>query len=369
MKLTIQKEQLLAGLQAVQNIVGTRTPLPVLANVLVRGNGQRLELATTDLDISISCSVEATVADGGASTIPAKRFFAIARELPTPEIELEIDDRNACKIHSGAAYYKIHGMAADDFPPLPQFEEKTKVTLPQDKVRGMLRKTCYAVSMDEGRYVLNGIFVSIRDHKVTMVATDGRRLALAEEDIEVPADSQIEFIIPSKAINELNRLLQTTGEVDIRSSGNQASFTLRDEKGFTIVLTTKLVEGNYPNYRQVIPTDVKERVTLGREELLQALHRAEFMTSDKNNSVKINLTQNSLTITSNSQEVGEGRESITVNYSGKDISVAFNPGYLMDPLRVLEDDEVFLEVSDELSPGLLKVNGPFIYVLMPLRTN
>ncbi len=369
MKLTITKEQLINGLQAVQNIVGSRTTLPVLSNVLLQAEGDRLVLTTTDLDVSIICSVEAKVAQPGAATVPVKKFFGITRELPTPEIDLEIDDRNVCHLQSGASYYKINGLSADEFPPIPRLGEEKKVLLPQEKIKGMLRKTSFAISLDEARYVLNGIFFSIKEHKITMVATDGRRLALAEEEVEVPSESQGDFIVPTKAINELNRLLQTTGNIEVKCAVNQAAFNLIDEKGGSILLLTKLIEGSYPNYRQVIPTETKERIPLSREELLQALRRAEFMTSEKSNSVKVSFTKNNLSITANSPEVGEGRESLAVNYQGKDIAIAFNPGFLMDPLKALDNDEVFFELSDELSPGVLKINGPFLYVLMPMRTN
>ena len=153
----------------------------------------------------------------------------------------------------------------------------------------------------------------------------------------------------------------------IRFTENQISFTLDGEGQHGIVLISKLVEGNYPNYKQVIPNETKERVTLVREELLQALRRAEIMTNDKSNSVKMAFTKNNLAITANTPEVGEGRESIAINYNGPDISIAFNPGYLMDPLKVLESDEIFIELNDELSPGIVRVNGPFLYVLMPMR--
>jgi DNA polymerase-3 subunit beta len=144
---------------------------------------------------------------------------------------------------------------------------------------------------------------------------------------------------------------------------------MQDDKGGTVLLMSKLIEGNYPNYRQVIPAETKERIPLAREELLQALHRAEFMTSEKSNSVKLTFTKNNLAITANAPEVGEGRESLAVNYQGRDLAIAFNPAFLMDPLRAVDNDEVFMELSDELSPGVIKVNGPFLYVLMPMRTN
>jgi DNA polymerase-3 subunit beta len=280
---------------------------------------------------------------------------------------LEVDDKNVCSIRSGASFYKINGLSADEFPPMPKFKEDKKVELPQEKVRGMMKKTSFAISTDESRYVLNGIFISLKDHKMTMVATDGRRLALVDEEVDVSEKSQGEFIAPAKAVGELNRLLQDKGTVEIRYTENQASFTLKDEKNGSVLIVTKLIEGNYPNYRQVIPTEVKERVSLGREEFLHALRRAEIMTSDKSNSVKLTFGKNNLAITANSPEVGEARESIAINYKGKEMAIAFNPKYMIDPLNALANDEVFIELIDELSPGVLKINGPFLYVVMPMR--
>jgi DNA polymerase-3 subunit beta len=200
-----------------------------------------------------------------------------------------------------------------------------------------------------------------------MVATDGRRLALVDEETDVAEKSQGEFIIPSKAVNELSRLLSDKGEVDLNFSENQASFSLKSEKGPGVLIITKLIEGNYPNYRQVIPAETKERIALPREEFLHALRRAEIMTSDKQNSVKMAFAKNQLAITANSPDVGEARETMSVNYKGKDLAIAFNPAYLIEPLNALAEDEVFIELIDELSPGVLKINGPFLYVVMPMR--
>jgi DNA polymerase-3 subunit beta len=367
MNLTISKEQLINGLQAVQNVVSTRTTLPILSNVLMRAEGDRLEFTATDLDVTIACSVEAKVKKPGASTVPVKKLFGIVRELSNSEIDLEVDEKNVCSIRSGASFYKINGLNADEFPPLPKFKEDKKVTLPQETVKGMMKKTSFAISTDESRYVLNGIFISLKDHKMTMVATDGRRLALVDEEVDVSEKSQGEFIVPAKAVNELNRLLVDKGEVEIRYTDNQASFTLKDDKGSSVLIITKLIEGNYPNYRQVIPNEVKERVALAREEFLHALRRAEIMTSEKSNSVKLAFGKNNLAITANSPEVGEARESIAINYKGKEMAIAFNPKYMIDPLNALTNDEVFIELIDELSPGVLKINGPFLYVVMPMR--
>lgn len=367
MNLTIAKEQLLAGLQSVQNVVSTRTTLPILSNVLLRAEGNRLELTATDLDVTITCSVEATVKTAGATTMPVKKLFGIARELASSEIDLEVDDKNVCSLRSGPSFFKIRGLGAEEFPPPPKFKEDKKLSLAQEKIRGMLKKTSFAISSDESRYVLNGIFMSLKEHKLTMVATDGRRLALVDEDVDVAATSQGEFIIPAKAVNELNRLLQDKGEVEVKFSENQAAFTLKDDKGNSILIVTKLIEGNYPNYRQVIPGEAKERVGIGREELLHALKRAEIMTSEKQNSVKLAFGKNNLSITANSPDVGEARESLAINYKGKEMAIAFNPGYLIEPLNALTTDEVFIELIDELSPGVLKINSPFLYVVMPMR--
>ncbi|MFO1476050.1 MAG: DNA polymerase III subunit beta [Verrucomicrobiota bacterium] len=367
MNLTIAKDQIINGLQAVQNVVSTRTTLPILSNVLLRTEDNKLEFTATDLDVTIACSVEAKVKKPGASTVPVKKLFGIVRELSNSDIELEIDDKNTTSIRSGASFYKINGLSADEFPPLPKFKEEKKVVLPQQTLKAMLKKTSFAISTDESRYVLNGIFISLKEHKMTMVATDGRRLALVDEELDISDKSQGEFIIPSKVVNELNRLLTDKGEVEIRYSENQASFTLKDEKGFSILIITKLIEGNYPNYRQVIPGEVKERIALIREEFLHALKRAEIMTSDKSNSVKLAFGKNNLSITANSPDVGEARESLAINYKGKEMAIAFNPKYLIDPLNALANDEIFIELIDELSPGVLKINGPFLYVVMPMR--
>ena len=367
MNLTISKDQIMNGLQAVQNVVSTRTTLPILSNVLMRAEGDRLEFTATDLDVTIACSVEATVKKPGASTVPVKKLFGIVRELANPEIDLEVDDKHSCSVRSGASFYKINGLSADEFPPLPKFKEDKKVVLKQETVRAMLKKTSFAMSTDESRYVLNGIYINLKDHKMTMVATDGRRLALVDEDVDVSEKSQGEFIVPAKTVVELNRLLQDKGDVEIRYAENQAAFTLKDEKGFSILIITKLIEGNYPNYRQVIPSEVKERISLIREEFLHALRRAEIMTSEKSNSVRLTFGKNNLAITANSPEVGEARESLAINYKGKEMAIAFNPKYLIDPLNALANDEIFIELIDELSPGVVKINGPFLYVVMPMR--
>ena len=369
MKITIAKEEFIRGLQSVQNVVNPRTTLPVLSNVLLEANDGKLLLTATDLDVTVSCTVKADVSEEGRVTLPAKRLFGIVRELSTPEIELNVDDKQVCSLHAGASFFKIVGLAANEFPPLPGFQEAHRITISQERLRGMIKKTAYAVSSEESRYVLNGIFFSIKEFKLTLVATDGRRLAPDRRGAGRKTRGSGAVYRAHQAINELNRLLNDGGTVLVQFQDNQASFHLEGEDGASTLLISKLIEGSYPNYGQVIPKQCKERVSLVREELLHALRRAEIMTSDKAHSVKFAFSENNLQITANTPDVGEARENIAINYAGEDITVSFNPLYMMDPLKVLEDDEVFLELSDELSPGVLKVQSPFIYVIMPMRTN
>jgi DNA polymerase-3 subunit beta len=284
--------------------------------------------------------------------------------VPASEIEIEVDDRNAASIRCGSSFYKIMGLPEEEFPRFPEFGAGKALKIEQSVLRDMLKKTAYAVSNDETRYVLNGVFMGLKADKLTVVATDGRRLALIEHDIEIPKGSEAELILPTKAVNELERLLADKGDAKLSIGENQILFEM---DGTT--LASKLIEGTYPNFRQVIPSETKERITLERELLLSALHRASILASEKSQSVKLNFAKNTLTITATTPEVGEAKETLSINYKGKDLTIAFNPQYMMDPLRSLDADEVFVELTDELSPGVIKVNAPFLYVLMPMRLN
>lgn len=366
MKILIAKEQLVGGLQAVQNIASSRTTLPILSNVLLRAEESNLTLTATDLDVTVSVKVRATTKNAGDITLPARRLNDIVRKVESPELELEVEE-NICSIEAGSSSFRLHGLSVDEFPPPPKVEGEA-ITLDQGRLRSMLCYTSYAVSTEETRYVLNGILFCFDSEKLALVATDGRRLALIEESIESPKSKRI---VPSKAISELGRLLGDRGKVTMRHTENQASFALISdgEEEASVNLTTKLIDGTYPDYQQVIPKESKKRTTLEREEFLAALGRAEIMTSDKSSSVKLDLGENKLLITANTPEVGEAKESLAVSHEGGEMAIAFNPKYLIDCLKALEEDDVFLELSDELSPGVLKTSGPFLYVVMPMRMN
>ena len=298
----------------------------------------------------------------GATTLPARRLFTIIRELPSSEIQFDVDGKNAASIRSGQSFFKILGLPEEEFPPLPKFDESKVVTIRQKDLRDGLRKTSYAISTDETRYVLNGVLFSFKENKLTLVATDGRRLAMLDIDLEFPRSHEADIIVPTKAVTELQRLLTDEGDVRVSVGSGQIAFDLNNT-----LLVSKLIEGNYPNYRQVIPGEMKERVTLERETFLNSLRRVSLLASDKSNSIKLNFSKNNIDITANTPEVGEAKESLPVTYKGREFSIAFNPEFLMAPLRNLAEDEIFLDLIDEMSPGVIKIQSPFLYVLMPMR--
>ncbi len=347
-----------------QNVVSTRTTLPILSNVLLQAKEGAVHLTTTDLDVGVRGSFEANVDKVGATTLPARRLFTIIRELPSSEIAIEVDGKNAASIRSGQSFFKILGLPEEEFPPLPKFENAKVVTMRQKDLHDGLRKTAYAISTDETRYVLNGVLFSFKENKLTLVATDGRRLAMLDIELEFPRSHEAEIIVPTKAVTELQRLLKDDGEVKISVGSGQIAFDLNNT-----LLVSKLIEGNYPNYKQVIPSEAKERVTLERETFLNSLRRVSLLASDKSNSIKLNFSKNNIEITANTPEVGEARESLPVAYKGRDFAIAFNPEFLMAPLRNLTEDEVFFDLIDEMSPGVLKIQTPFLYVLMPMRVS
>lgn len=364
MKFTISKESLQQAIQQVQHVVSARTTLAILSNVLLRAKDGVLELTTTDLDVGVTCSVAAEVEEEGATTLPARRLATIIRELPSENIEISVDEKNVASIRSGPSYFKVLGLTSEEFPALPRFDDAREFRIDQQILRDCLKKTSYAISTDETRYVLNGILFSFKNNTLTMVATDGRRLAMVEQELEFPQSQEVDIIVPTKAVNELSRLLGDLGEVIIRVTNTQVGFDLGDG-----LLISKLIDGNYPNYRQVIPGEAKERIALEREVFLKAISRVSLLASEKSNSVKFQFTPGQVEIIASSPDIGEARETIAINYKGASITIAFNPEFTMAPLRNLSADEVHLHLIDEISPGVLRTGTNFLYVLMPMRVN
>lgn len=372
MKLKINRDHFSNGLQQVLNVVGSKATMPILSNVLVETEKDHISLTTTNLDLGICCQIKAEVKENGAVTLPVRRLATIVRELPNIDVQLDVSPNHQVKLSSGGSHFRIMGIGKEEFPPLPEFGEEKSFTLEQPELLAMLKSVAYAQSVDETRYILNGVYFNFRDGKIALVATDGRRLAFISKELEFPSNSAGSIILPAKTVSELLRVLERGAKVKISFNERRASFRIATDKDTSgliedIYLFSKVVEGNYPNYQQVIPKETHQRIKLERELFLQCVHRAALVCSEKANSVKIKLSSNLLEITASSPDFGEAHESIAISYSGPELQVAFNPQFLMDPLRALTKDEVFLELKDEVSPGVFKTLESFICVIMPVR--
>ena len=372
MKFKINRDHFANGLAQVLNVVGSKATMPILSNVLIEAEKDQISLSTTNLDLGIRCKIKAEIKEGGSVTLPVKRLATIVRELPSVDVTFDGSPNHQVKLTSGGSTFKIMGIGKDEFPPLPEFGDEKAYTLDQSELVSMLRSVSYAQSTDETRYILNGVYFNFRDEKLTLVATDGRRLALIAKEMEVPAANAGAIILPAQTVSELNRLLDKGTKVKINFNERRAAFQISTDKDTSglidhVYLYSKVVEGNYPNYQQVVPKETHQRIKLERELLLQCVHRAQLVCSEKANSVKIKISSNLLEIFAASSDFGEAHESMAIGYNGPDLQVAFNPAFLMDPLKALTKDEVFFEVKDEVSPGVFKTLESFICVIMPVR--
>jgi DNA polymerase-3 subunit beta len=364
MKLKVNKESFLQVLQKVQSVVSPRATLPILSNVLLHAADGKLTVTATDLELSVQTRTDAEIEKEGATTLPSRRSFSIVREIPAAELEIDVNDKNVASITSGSSHFKLNGMSDEEFPPLPKLDGGYQYSVEQPVFREMLQKTSYAASTDETRYILNGVLMSFAEDKLTMVATDGRRLALIDQEVEYPKDAEGDLVLPTKTVHELIRTLEDEGALKIRAVKNQIAFDFGE-----MLVISKLIDGTYPNYRQVIPSGSDVRIAIEREGLLAAVRRAALLTTDQSNSVKLHFSKNTLEIVTQTPDVGESRETLPIKYDEKAISVAFNPAFMMDPLKILQCDEIYFELTDELSPGVIKADLPFLYVIMPMRVS
>lgn len=361
MKFSVSKESLSAGLQKVLSVISSRSPIPVLSNVLVAARKDTLYLTATDLELSVRVSIAANVSREGETTLPAKFTASVVREAPADEVQVSLGANETTEIVSGAAYFSVRGISAEDFLSMPSAEGGQALTLDQKLLKTMLLRTGYAASGDESRPILNGVLLRFKEGRLSAVATDGRRLALVEQDVEVDGHVALDLVIPSKAIMELVRSLGDEGKVGIRATASQVIFETED-----LTVYSKLLDGEYPNYAQVIPRAADHRMVLERELFMNAVRRVALMTSAKSNSVKLTFRKNQVEIAASSVDIGEARETVPVKYDGTEMSVTFNPVLLAEPLRYLVSDEIFLEISSPTSPGVIKTDEPFLYVIMPM---
>lgn len=376
MKFKINRDHFASGLQQVLNVVGTRATMPILSNVLIEAGEGQISLTTTNLDLGIRCRVKAEVKESGTLTLPVRRLATIVKELPSLDVDFETYSNHQAKLSSGTSMFRIMGIGADEFPPLPSFSDEHSFVLGQEDLGMMLKSVSYAQSTDETRYIMNGVFFSFESDQLTLAATDGRRLAVISKELSVTEENAGSLILPAKTVGEVERLLGQGENVRIAFNDRQVAFEIStgeeaEEGGLleNIYLVSKVVEGSYPNYRQVIPKETDQHLKLNREQFASCVRRAALVTSDKNNSVKINVSDDLLEVTGSSSDVGESNVSLNVDFKGPGVTVAFNPQFLLDPLKALTRDEIIFEFKDELSPGVIRTPDSFLCVVMPLRLN
>lgn len=364
MEILIKKSDLIKSLGLAGGVTsGKANTLPILSNILFETvDDNKVRLTGTDLEVGVVTHVPGKVIKDGNITIPAKKFQEIVRELPEGEIEISVAKNNAISIRSGKSFFKIMGLSKEDFPQLPVFNEKDAVEIEQSLVKECLSLTSFAISYDETRYVLNGVLLSIKGNDIKFVATDGRRLAYFEKKLASPSKQNFEMIIPSKTVNELLKILTWEGVVFVAPIKNQVLFKI----GETIIIS-RVIEGSFPNYEQVIPKAEKTLSQAKRDDFLQAVRRTSLLTSSDSPAVKLDFVKGKILISSRSPNLGEAKEELLADVQGNDIAIGFNPNYLIDVLKNLDIDDVAFSLSDPDKPGLLKGKEGYKYVIMPMQ--
>jgi DNA polymerase-3 subunit beta len=374
MKLSIAKPELQRGLARIQTIVEKRNTMPILANVHLTASGKgetgRLELAATDLEVGIRSSHPATLGSSGSVTTAARKLYEIVRELPDELVEMEATADAHVLLHCARADFTLAGSLADEYPTLPTAAPGQMISVQAVVLGEMIERTLYAASTDETRYNLNGVYFEwlAESGKLRMVATDGHRLAAVDRILGTPLEGLEQgVIVPRKALVELKRIVdeEDADEVEIGFEGNNA---VVQKKGVTLVM--RLIEGEFPNYRQVIPQQLTQQLVIPIETLTQALRRVVLLSSERSHAVKFELTPGTLRLSSSNPNLGEAQEQLEVDYAGQELTIAFNARYLLDSLGVLTAKEVKLAFEDGSSPTQLVPTDDedTLAVVMPMRT-
>ena len=360
------QDKVLSVLQSVAGIVERRQTLPILANVLIRKTGTQLQLTTSDLEIQIRTTAEMDGDTGNfTTTVGARKLIDILRSMPSDQpVSLE-SAQNKMIMKGGKSRFTLQTMPAEDFPLVQEAASFGPVfSVPQKVLKELLNQVSFAMAVHDIRYYLNGILFVAEGKQLSLVATDGHRLAFSSAilDVEVPKQ---EVILPRKTVLEMQRLLSDKeGAIEMQFAGNQAKFSF---EGMEFV--TKLVEGKFPDYNRVIPKNHKNIITLGRVSLLASLQRTEILTSEKFKGVRLNIEPGTLRVASNNAEQEEAVDEIDIDYAGEDIEIGFNVTYLIDALANMDQDMVKMELADSNSSALLTIpdNATFKYVVMPMR--
>lgn len=361
MKLKVSKETLQSAIQTVQNIVSSKVTLPILSNILMDVKKSKLRLNATDLDIGISCELPVEAVEEGAITIPAKRFSDIIKEMPDGDILIHAKKNNQIDIEGEGCRFKLNGLPKEEFPKFPEFKDKEVIRIEQSLLKNMLNLTSFAASHEESRYVLNGVLLEISGNTILMVATDGRRLAKIEKKISTPIKKDIAVIIPAKAVHEISRNLKDEGDVSFVVGMNQVLFDIDG-----ILIATRIIEGEFPNYNQVIPKPIKNRITMNTQALLSSIRRANLLATPDFQAIKFEVFSDKMVVSKTTPDVGESREEIAVTYEGQEMVVGFNPQFLIDFLKNVDQEQIDMELLGADKPAVMRL-GDYLYLALPMR--
>jgi DNA polymerase-3 subunit beta len=367
MRFTISREKLQEGLAAVASTVPAKTTLPVLANILVETTDKGIRLSGTDLDIAVSTEVSADVDGQGAMTIPAKKLSEIAKELPPSPVKFASSGEQRVTLDCGRSHFKILGLPKDEFPSFPAIKFKDSWRVRAGELRKLIDHTSFAVSTEESRPILNGVLWELRAEQMRMVATNGHRLAKMEVPIATAGAPSSDLIVPPKALDQIRRLFPEDEELEIAKGDNHLGF----RSPFTAVYT-RLIEGPYPNYSQVIPKDNDKFAICDKTALVGALKRMSVIASDQTHRIRLSFNQALLRFSVQTPDLGEATDELPVRYTGDPIDIGFNANYLLEILRYLPTDEVKITMKAPERAATLEPEGwndpaSYLTLVMPLR--
>lgn len=371
MEFTVSKNDLVRELGLSQGVVEKKTTIPILSNILIEAQGDRIILTATDLELGIRCSCPAKVKKEGAGTVPARKLLDYTRLLPDVDLNLKFMENHWANITCGRSRTKIAGMSRESFPELPQMPE-TISEIPVRLLSSMISRTAFAISMEESRFTLNGALLLLGGDGMTMVATDGHRLAYVQSPMDANGASSKGFraLIPKKAMGEIVKLAEESGpDSKVVFAGDENHLFFRF--GERLLITRKLT-GNFPDYERVLPKDNTNIVKLRKDEIRSAIERVSQFADERSRAIRVQFGQGEVKIFSSSVETGESEESVPTEYAGPDLEIGFNAQYLLDFLRALSQDEVAFALKDQKSAGEMRPAGEetkdhYRYVVMPMR--
>jgi DNA polymerase-3 subunit beta len=366
MELVVRKTELLRELQLFQGIVERKNTIPILANVLIEAKGDEVRMLATDLEVALRSRCQASVGKSGSLTLPAKKLYEIIKALPETDVKIS-EDKNGVKVAADRFDSRMQTLPREDFPTLPDAGGKASASLPRAALKEMVAKTQFAITGEDTRYFLNGAKFVLKPDSLTLVATDGHRLALVEVKHEVGVTEETGVILPKKTLLELGKLLmEGDGDVKFESGENHLFFDVGGR-----MLISRMIDGQFPAYERVIPKGNDKSIEFERDRLTNAVKRVALLSNERSRAVKLEINKGKVEVTSSSSEFGEAREELSVDYSGGPLTISFNAQYVLDFLNVVETESVVLSLKDEVSQAVMKPVGAqgydYTYVIMPMR--